>query len=305
MPVNIPPHTASAICGWAQSFRRASRRPYSSIMCGMSGRSYSWIPRRYAAPFHAPPSTPTSPDRCELSSLSRAPWGSHCPRSFSMGIKVMNIAGIGSTVVLVIACNAALSKPLSETQCAQLPGKKIPAASIGLPTRGGIVTTGQWIDDYCLVSGKITPVDAKASNIEFQVALPKDWNSKVVMFGGGGFDGVIPKVTGNHATPPPNATTPLARGYVVFAGDSGHQATTPPGKPSVSMEDAAFFSNPESYRNYIGDALKKTRDSALTVVKAAYGHGPAKAYFFGGSKGGQEALAVIGRWPADWDGVVA
>jgi Tannase and feruloyl esterase len=206
---------------------------------------------------------------------------------------------------LIFACHAAPAGPLSETQCSQLAGKKIPAASIGLPTSGGVVTKGQWIDDYCLVSGKIMPVDAKASNIEFQVALPKNWNSKVVMFGGGGFDGVIPKVTGNHATPPPNAPTPLARGYAVFAGDSGHQATTPPGKLSVSLEDAAFFSNPESYRNYIGDALKKTHDSALTVVKAAYGRGPTKGYFFGGSKGGQEALAVAGRWPADWDGVVA
>jgi hypothetical protein len=222
-----------------------------------------------------------------------------------MAKRIMNTASLCSIAVLIFASNVALSGPLGATQCSQLAGKKIPAASIGLPTAGGIVTTGQWMDDYCLVSGKIMPVDAKASNIEFQVALPKNWNSKVVMFGGGGFDGVIPKVTGNYATPPPNAPTPLSRGYAVFAGDSGHQATTPPGKLSVSLQDAAFFSNPESYRNYIGDALKKTRDSALLVVKAAYGHGPEKAYFFGGSKGGQEALAVTGRWPADWDGVVA
>jgi Tannase and feruloyl esterase len=222
-----------------------------------------------------------------------------------MQIKIMSMPSVWSTFALILAGNTALSSPLSETQCAQLSGKKLPAASIGLPTRGGVVTTGQWVDDYCLVSGKIMPVDAGAANIEFQVALPKNWNSKVVMFGGGGFDGVIPKVTGSHATPPPNAPTPLARGYAVFASDSGHQATTPPGKLSVSMQDAAFFSNAETYRNYIGDALKKTRDCALIVVKAAYGRGPTKAYFFGGSKGGQEALAVAGRWPADWDGVVA
>jgi hypothetical protein len=227
----------------------------------------------------------------------------------------MDTAIVWPTAVLLLTCTAAHSGPLSEKQCTQLAGAKIPLASIGLPTRGGVVTTGQWMaangtgavaaDDYCLVSGKIMPVDAKATNIEFQVALPKNWNSKVVMLGGGGFDGVIPKVAGSFATPPPNAPTPLARGYAVFASDSGHQATTPPGRLSVSMEDAAFFTNPETYRNYIGDALKKTHDSALVVIKAAYGHAPTKAYFFGGSKGGQEALAVAGRWPKDWDGVVA
>jgi hypothetical protein len=212
---------------------------------------------------------------------------------------------------LALASNA---HAFTEVQCSQLDGKEITAAAIGLPTQGGVVTAGRWIaasgtgataiDDYCLVSGKIMPIDPKGTNIEFQVALPKNWNSKMVMLGGGGFDGVIPKVAGNFANTPPGAPTPLARGYAVFAGDSGHQARMPPGKLSVSSEDAAFFSNEEAYRNYIGDALKKTRDTALVVIKAAYGRIPKKAYFFGGSKGGQEALAVTGRWPADWDGVV-
>jgi hypothetical protein len=227
------------------------------------------------------------------------------------------------SAALVLACNAALGKApgaaalphvLTETQCSQLAGEKIGAALIGLPTRGALIAGGQWIAasgtgataiaEYCLVSGKIMPVDSQATSIEFQVALPRNWNSKVVMLGGGGFDGVIPKVSGSFGNTPPTAPTPLARGYAVFASDSGHQATTPPGKLSVSMEDAAFFSNSETYRNYIGDALKKTHDSALVVIKRVYGHVPQKAYFFGGSKGGQEALAVAGRWPTDWDGVV-
>lgn len=235
----------------------------------------------------------------------------------------MNMPSFWITAILVLACNAATAATspsvatrhsLSEIQCAKLAGKKISAAAIGLPTRGAIVTAGQWVSagtepaaagDYCLASGKIMPVDPQATDIEFQIAAPKNWNSKVVMLGGGGFDGVIPKVAGNFANTPPDAPTPLSRGYAVFASDSGHQATTPPGKLSVSLEDAAFFSNAEAYRNYIGDALKKTHDSALAVIEGAYGHAPTKAYFFGGSKGGQEALAAAGRWPADWDGVVS
>jgi Tannase and feruloyl esterase len=216
---------------------------------------------------------------------------------------------------LTIAGNAAFADALSDAQCAQLVGLKIPAASIGLPTEGAVISAAQWkaasgsgsigIAEYCLVSGKIMPIDSTAPNIQWQIALPKNWNSKIVMLGGGGFDGTIPNVAGNFQMTPADSATPLGRGYAVFGSDSGHQAQTPPAAATVSSEDAAFFSNSEAYRNYIGDALKKTRDAALTVINKAYGRTPAKSYFFGGSKGGQEALAVAGRWPADWDGIVA
>ena len=83
----------------------------------------------------------------------------------------------------------------------------IPAASIGLPTTGGAVTTAAVVapsgtgatavPEYCLVNGSISPVDSSAPKILFRVALPTVWNSKVVMFGGGGFNGTIPSVAGN------------------------------------------------------------------------------------------------------------
>jgi hypothetical protein len=229
---------------------------------------------------------------------------------------IATVAMLGCNAVLALAAARLNSAHvLGETQCLQLASLKIPATAIGLPTQGSLVTTAQWIaasgsgstaiDAHCMVSAKIMPVDPTAPNIEWQLALPKNWNSKVVMLGGGGFDGVIPKVDGNFQVTPANSPTPLARGYAVFGSDSGHQAQTRAPGASVSNEDAAFFSNAEAYRNYIGDALKKTRDAALIVVKAAYGYVPTKSYFFGGSKGGQEALTVAGRWPADWDGIVA
>ncbi|WP_210237796.1 tannase/feruloyl esterase family alpha/beta hydrolase, partial [Mesorhizobium sp. M00.F.Ca.ET.216.01.1.1] len=48
------------------------------------------------------------------------------------------------------------------------------------------------LPDYCEVTGKISPVDRAAPDIQFKVALPEEWNGKVVMFGGGGFNGTIP-----------------------------------------------------------------------------------------------------------------
>jgi len=156
---------------------------------------------------------------------------------------------------------------------------------------------------YCLVSGEIAPVDPTAPNIDFEVALPTNWNTKALMMGGGGFDGAIPPVDQSFFLKPPATPTPLAQGYVVFADDGGHQAETPP--VTTGTLDSAFFGNDEAYRNYLGDALKKTRDAALAVVRKAYGAAPARSYFLGGSKGGAEALAMAARWPADFDGIVS
>jgi hypothetical protein len=197
--------------------------------------------------------------------------------------------------------------------CEQLAHLAIPAAMIGLPTHGGVVTAAQTIVPkapagvasgaasdaaYCLVSGAIAPVDAKASEIHFQIALPATWNGKMVMFGGGGFEGTIADVTQSPNNADPRTPSPLARGYAVFATDGGHQQTS-------MVNPGAFLLNDEAYRNWMGDALKKTRDAALSIVKADYGRAPANSYFLGGSSGGREGLQVAARWPGDWDGVVS
>jgi len=118
--------------------------------------------------------------------------------------------------------------------CAQLAGMAIPASEIGLPTTGGTVTSATLVaasgsgasalPEYCRVDGSISPVDPTAPKILFRVALPTAWNSKAVMFGGGGFNGSIPNVAGNVPAGPANQLTPLGRGYATFASDSGHQA---------------------------------------------------------------------------------
>lgn len=193
--------------------------------------------------------------------------------------------------------------------CAQLAGMEIPASAIGLPTSGGTVTAANVVaasgtgaaavPEHCLVSGSISPVDAAAPRIMFRVALPTNWNTKALMYGGGGFDGSIPSVVGNVPNGPTDRPLPLARGYAVFASDSGHQAG------ARGSLDGAFGLNDEALRNWGGDALKKTRDAAVFLIKARYAAAPAKSYFAGGSTGGREALQSIQRWPADWDGAIA
>ncbi|WP_304308361.1 tannase/feruloyl esterase family alpha/beta hydrolase [Pseudacidovorax intermedius] len=200
--------------------------------------------------------------------------------------------------------------PVAATMsCDQLQGMTIAAADIGLPTRGGTVTATRTVaasgtgaaavPEHCDVTGRIAPVDVTAPDIRFQVALPTAWNRKALMLGGGGFDGSIPNVKGNVPNGPVDQPLPLARGYATFASDSGHQAN------ALGSQDGRFGLNDEAVRNFGGDALKKTHDAALVLIRARYGAAPARAYFAGGSTGGREALAAIQRWPADWDGAVA
>lgn len=193
--------------------------------------------------------------------------------------------------------------------CAQLSGMTIPAAAIGLPTTGASVTSVQTIPaagtgaaatgEYCKVLGEIHPVDSRAPQIKFQLNLPANWNHKAVMFGGGGYNGSIPASAGNIPAGPTDQPTPLGRGYATFGSDSGHQAN------ANGSRDGTFGANDEALHNFAGDALKKTRDTAVALIQARYAGSVQKTYFAGGSTGGREALLVAQNWPQDFDGAIA
>ncbi len=221
---------------------------------------------------------------------------------------------MGCLITSLAACGGGDSAPTptvaaTPLRCEQLAGMAVAATEIGLPTTGASVTAATLVaaagtgaaalPEYCAVSGSIAPVDPNAPKILFKLALPSNWNSKVLMFGGGGFDGSVPGITGNVAAGPADKPRPLARGYATFGSDSGHQAG------ALGSQDGSSFVNDEAVRNFGGDALKKTRDVAIFLIKQRYAAAPSKAYFQGGSTGGREALAAIQRWPADWDGAIA
>lgn len=208
---------------------------------------------------------------------------------------------------------AALPPAEPKAACSALGGVQIPARALGLPTSGASVTaavdvpssgTGPTaVAEHCRVSVSIRPVDPTAPEIRMQVALPDSWARRTVMLGGGGYNGTIPALTSNVPFGPADAPTPLGRGYVVYASDSGHQAV--PGKALTPSLEGSFLANDEALRNFAGDALKKTHDAAQLLVQRYYRTAPQQQYFAGGSTGGREALAVAQRFPADFDGVIS
>ncbi|MFS8198229.1 tannase/feruloyl esterase family alpha/beta hydrolase [Streptomyces sp. CWNU-52B] len=195
-------------------------------------------------------------------------------------------------------------------QCGGLDRLRIPASVMSLPTTGGRVVaasvrtgvvSGETVR-YCQVDADILPVDPAAPAIKMRAALPYDWNRRAMMFGGGGYSGTIPDLTANVPFGPADRPAPLARRYATFASDSGHQQS-PTAPPSF---DGSFGANDEALSNFAaGDALKKTYDASLFLIRHAYGTKPVGAYFSGGSTGGREALNVAQRWPKTFDGVIS
>ncbi|HEX7307146.1 tannase/feruloyl esterase family alpha/beta hydrolase [Lentzea sp.] len=217
-----------------------------------------------------------------------------------------------AAAVLLLGAQPALAStsPRTTPSCTSLSELTIPASVISLPTTGGRVTaavttsavvSGQTVR-YCQVDADISPVDPAAPAIKMRVALPDDWNRKGLMFGGGGYNGTIPAVTGNVPFAAADAPAPLARRYATFASDSGHQQ----GPAAVPSLDGSFGVNDEAVKNFsAGDALKKTHDASLFLIRHAYGRTPAETYFAGGSTGGREALIAAQRWPRTFDGVIS
>lgn len=211
---------------------------------------------------------------------------------------------------LLVAAPALLALAIAEpgfaAGCNELPGTRIPASAIALPTSGASVTAATLIPGggtapqvngpYCDLNVEIAPVDPSAPTIKMRIALPEQWNGKAMMYGGGGYNGTIPNVVGNVPAGPVDQPTPLGRGYAVFGSDSGHVAN------SINPGDFAW--NEEALANYAHDALKKTRDTAIYLIAQRYGRAPERSYFAGGSTGGREALAVVQQWPNDFQGAI-
>ena len=229
-----------------------------------------------------------------------------------MKFSIQQSAGLLATAAAVLAVAGCASTvpapPSTPTACADLNGLAIKAQAIGLPTTGAVVTSAAVVPaagagvaavaEYCKVLGDINPVDPAAPKIKFQVNLPANWNGKALMFGGGGYNGVLTTGLGNVPAGPTDKPAPLPRGYATFGSDSGHQAN------ANGTRDGTFGANDEALKNFASDAIKKTRDVAINIIQTRYAARVQKTYFAGGSTGGREALFAVQNFPQDFDGAI-
>ena len=207
---------------------------------------------------------------------------------------------------------AGVDKVITEQDVtAERVGDSIPASSIGEPVGAVKLSAPHWVAGaagagHAVVDGSMAPATPGGKPINFRVVLPGKWSRRAAQLGGFGMNGTIPDV---------NRKDLLAKGFVTFASDSGHQmggfpgmgmprgvAGSPPGCPSVGADWAV---NEEAIRNLGYMQMKKTHDAAMVIMERVYGERPRFTYYFGASQGGREALTVAQRYPADYDGIVA
>jgi feruloyl esterase len=188
------------------------------------------------------------------------------------------------TLALPVAGNAA-EPPLDAEACAALQALDY-AADVGAAVRFAATAALPAAGDQpalCRVAGTIAPT------VGFEARLPvSGWNGKLLVTGCTNLCGSI-LATGFEDA--------LARGYAVASTDLGHRG---------DQSDATWaLNNPAAEADYGHRATHVTTLLAKALVAAYYGARPGFSYFRGCSTGGRQALVAAGRYPDDFDGIIA
>ena len=171
----------------------------------------------------------------------------------------------------------------------EMPAGPLPAAP-GAPPSTAIAPA------HCRVDGVIGAHrgrDAKAYGIHFAVAMPAQWNGRLLYQGGGGLNGSVQPPIGAVAA---GDTPALARGFAVVSSDSGHEST---------VFDASFLGDQQAALDFLYQSIGKVMAAARPIIAAHYGRPAAHSYFVGCSTGGREAMISAQRYPQEFDGIVA
>ena len=172
--------------------------------------------------------------------------------------------------------------------------KDVPAGPLAISAGGPPVSLQ--VPARCSVDGIIgahVGRDGKSYGIRFELALPQQWNGRLLYQGGGGLNGSVAPPVGATAA---GDTPALARGFAVVSSDSGHEG---------SVFDASFMDDQQASLDFLYQSIGKVMAVARPLVTAHYGNDAAHAYFVGCSTGGREAMIASQRYPGEFDGIVA
>ncbi|NLD37545.1 MAG: tannase/feruloyl esterase family alpha/beta hydrolase [Desulfatiglans sp.] len=180
---------------------------------------------------------------------------------------------------------------LSITKAATIPEGKMQSTPFGPPAYDGIIPA------YCRVDGEIDKRighEDKPYAIGFAIALPKNWNGRLMFQGGGGMNGTVADPIGAQG----GGIPALARGFAVITSDTGH-------KSGGGAFDTSFMSDQEAYMNFLYKAIGKVTMVGKEIVKKHYDKPISYSYYVGCSTGGREAMIMSQRYPDYYDGIVS
>ncbi|HXP85359.1 MAG TPA: tannase/feruloyl esterase family alpha/beta hydrolase [Bryobacteraceae bacterium] len=174
--------------------------------------------------------------------------------------------------------------PQPKIACAQL--RSLTSYELSVIS-ANVVAATEKAPEHCRVSVLVAP------EIHIEVNLPAAWNSRLYMFGNGGFAGEsfeAPNRVNNRAAG-------LRNGFTTAATDTGHSAATEP--------VATFAANQQKLIDFGFRSLHMTAVVAKLLINAYFGQPPSKSYYDGCSLGGRQGLILAQRFPEDFDAILA
>jgi hypothetical protein len=137
---------------------------------------------------------------------------------------------------------------------------------------------------HCRVIGVI------GTEIGFELRLPKDWNGKFIMGGGGGF-------AGNFANAAHDFWNVVENGWATVATDTGHKGH--------ALSASWALNNLERQVSFGHMAAHRTAVTAKAIIEDFYGRPSSRDLFYGCSRGGGQALMMAQRSPDLFDAIYA
>jgi Tannase and feruloyl esterase len=134
---------------------------------------------------------------------------------------------------------------------------------------------------FCRVLGRI------GRETNFELLLPREWNGRFLMSGGGGFSGSVQNDLINY----------LNSGYATVGTDTGHKGNVVDGEWALN--------NMERQLNFGRVAVHLTTVVSKSIIKDYYCEQPSYSYFIGCSRGGGQGMVEAQFYPDDFDGIVA
>ena len=180
--------------------------------------------------------------------------------------------------------------PLSITKAEWMPVGSRPPAPPNAPPPSFTLPA------YCRLDGVLdrrTGADGKSYGIGFALALPGDWNGRLLFQGGGGLNGNVGFPLGATAS---GNTPALARGFAVVSTDTGHQG---------QVFDASFMAEQQAMLDFAYQAVGRVAALAKQIIARHYAKPPDRSYFAGCSTGGREGMLMTQRYPRYFDGVIS
>ena len=223
----------------------------------------------------------------------------------------MSARAIGTTVLMLSLVTATppagAQQPSAQARCAALSTLQVPGAQLsdvkpqwfaaGSPPPAEppyVSPLAVKLPAYCRLDATLdrrTGADGRPYGIGFAIALPADWNGRLLFQGGGGLNGTVAPPLGRTGA----GDAALARGFAVVTTDTGHKG---------EVFDATFMREQQAGLDFAYQAVGRVAVLAKQIVALHYGKPVAHAYFAGCSTGGREGMLMAQRYPTYFDGIV-